>query len=49
MSRTEAFVLALLGLVLVVAGVAWLFGPWTLVAIGVGLSVFALLGAQIRE
>ena len=43
MSRAQAPAVALLGLVLIVAGLTWALGPWVLVVSGSVLLVVALL------
>lgn len=43
MSPGQAFTAAVAGVLMVVSGLVWLFGPWSLVACGVVLVAFALL------
>lgn len=49
MRRVEAVVLLAAAVVMVVAGVVWLFGPYGLLGAGVGLGVAVLFVFDIRE
>lgn len=49
MRRVEAVVLRAAAVVMVVAGVVWLFGPYGLLGAGAGLAAVVLFVFDIRE
>lgn len=49
MRRYEAVVLLSVALVLIVAGLVWLCGPWGLLAPGVALAVVVLFVVDVQD
>lgn len=48
MKQAQHFYVAIAGVALVLAGLTWLFGAWSLVAVGAVLVVWALV-ADVKE